>query len=392
VTLDVKNRLRFWFAARNLAAVFWLGLGGALASAGCSADEQAAPSDSAGSAGDAGACSDCAPSGRYTPCEESSECDEAHGFSCVNGECSYECRTHADCAEVGHCDLVTVGGERRYFCQRDEAPPTPGELYTACPKGDECAEGAVCVGAGPGDLDAYCSVDCNTDSDCADGYYCGVIGRVPCEDACGVAGDPENPSCVPADQIGVLQTYHCGELGGVERSVCRQREFCATCETDADCLAVPNQVCARDGSGEKICTKLCDPAVRSCPWGNASECGNFDAELGVPTCGHRFGSCHGQGQTCEPCRGNADCPGGACATSQFTGERWCINFDTHCECEKVDQSGTCDDGGCPPSPGGLDIICIGDPSSTLANTCYAGNSATDGLLGSSLQIGCWGSN
>ncbi|RYZ09396.1 MAG: hypothetical protein EOO73_03610 [Myxococcales bacterium] len=287
---------------------------------------------------------------------------------------------------------MDAGGERRYFCQRDQELPRPGELYTACPAGDECAEGAVCVGAGPGDLDAYCTVDCSTDSDCASGYYCGVVGRVPCEDACGVQGDATNPDCVPADQIGALRAHRCGELGGVERSVCRQREFCATCETDADCLALPNQICARDGSGEKICTKLCEPGVRSCPWGNASECGNFDEDVGVPTCGHRFGSCHGAGQTCEPCRGSADCPGGACATSPFTGERWCINLETRCECKTVDASGTCKNGGCPPSPGGLDVICIGDESSTLFNTCYAANAATDGLLGSSTQIGCWGSN
>ncbi|MDF3065209.1 MAG: hypothetical protein K0R38_810 [Polyangiaceae bacterium] len=376
MTQNVKNRSSLGTIARGLAAVFWLSLGTTALISGCGADDSAEEEPS---------------SGRYTPCQEASECDEAHGFGCVNGECSYECRTHADCAEVGHCDNVTVGQERRSFCVRDEEPPTPGELYTACPSGDECAEGAVCLGAGAGDLDAYCSVDCSTDRDCADGYYCGVVRRNPCEDACGVAGVPADSRCVPTDQIGELEKYRCSDLGGVEQSVCQKREFCSPCETDADCLAVPNQVCAKDGSGEKICTKLCDPNVRSCPWGNASECRTFDADLGVPTCGHRFGACHGKGEVCEPCRSDADCPGGACATSQFTGESWCINLNTQCACEKVDASLTCSDGGCPESPGGLDVLCIADESSTLFNTCYAANSATDGLLGSSLQIGCWGS-
>jgi hypothetical protein len=386
VTQNVKKRSRLCLAARALAATFLVAAGAAALVSGCSSESSPEPEP-----GCVGA--DCAPSGRYTPCREGSECDEAHGFSCVNGECSYECRTHQDCADVGHCDLVVLGGERRSFCARDAAPPTPGELYTGCPNGDECADSAVCVGAGPGDLDAYCSVDCVEDSDCADGYYCGVINRPPCEDACGVAGVKTDPRCVPAEEIGALKTYRCGELGGVERSVCRQREFCATCETDADCLAVPDQICAKDGSGEKICTKLCEPGVRSCPWGNASECGNFDADLGVPTCGHRFGSCHGSGEVCEPCRGNADCPGGVCATSPFTSERWCINLTTSCECKDgVDASGTCKDGGCPNSPGGLAVVCIGDESSTLFNICYASNSATDGLLGSSIQTGCWASN
>lgn len=387
MTQNVKKRSP-WPALRGLSALFLLALGSAaVASAsGCSSDDPEAPQP--GCSGD-----ECAPSGRYTPCADASECDEAHGFSCVDGECSYECRTHQDCANVGHCDLRAVGGERRYFCARDAAPAAPGELYTGCPNGDECAEGAVCVGAGAGDLDAYCSVDCQTDSDCAAGYTCGVIGRTPCEDACNVAGVSTDPRCVPPEQIGDDKPYHCGELGGVERSVCRQREFCSACETDADCLAVPNQVCAKDASGAKICTKLCDPGVRSCPWGNASECGNFDDELGVPTCGHRFGTCHGTGQTCEPCTGNADCPSGVCAASPFTGERWCINLETRCECKNgVDATGTCRDGGCPRSPGGLTVLCIGDAASTLFNTCYAANSATGTVLGSSPQTGCWGAN
>src|SRR6185503_2407597 len=183
----------------------------------------------------------------------------------------------------------------------------------------------------------------------------------------------------------------CGTQG-VERSVCRQREFCSPCDTDADCLAVPNQICARDGSGEKICTRLCDPGTRSCPWGNASECGNFDKDVGAPTCAHRFGSCHGTGQTCQPCRGNADCPGGGCTSSSFTGERWCINFDTQCSCKKVDATGTCNDGGCPDSPGGLPIQCVGTEDSSLFNICYAANSGTQSLLGSSSQTGCWAAN
>jgi hypothetical protein len=386
VTQNVKNRRNFRSAARGLAAFLWLGLVSGAAASGCSSDH---PSPDPGASGANG---DEPSNGRYTPCEESSQCDVAHGFSCVNGECSYECQTHRDCAAVGHCGSVTLDGQRRTFCVRDDEPPTPGELYTSCPQGDECAEGAVCIGAGPGDLDAYCSVDCRTDADCAAGYACGSLARNPCEDACNVKGVATDARCVPADQIGAGKPYHCGDLG-VERSVCRQREFCSPCESDADCLATPNQICAKDASGEKICTRLCDPGVRSCPWGNAGECGNFDAELGVPTCGHRFGSCHGTGQTCEPCRNDADCPGGVCASSSFTGERWCINLDTHCECKNgVDASGTCKDGGCPRSPGGLPIQCVGEETSSLFNICYAANSATSTPLGSSPQTGCWSAN
>jgi hypothetical protein len=323
--------------------------------------------------------------GRFSACQASSECDEAHGFSCVEGECNYECQSHADCVAVGHCDTRLVDGQRKRYCVRDEIPPRAGELYSTCPNGDECSEPALCVGAGAGDLDAYCTIDCSSDDDCATGYFCGTITRAPCEDACDVQGQPADPRCAPISQIGAGKTYLCGEQGP-QRSVCRQREFCSTCKSDADCLGTPNQVCAKDESGEKICTRLCDTGARSCPWGNAAQCAVFDEELGVPTCSHRFGSCHGSGETCEPCRGNADCPGGICAASQFTGERWCINLSTRCECESgVDDTGTCDDGGCPNAPSGLPVLCIAEEQ-----VCYAANSASDTPLGSSPQTGCWG--
>lgn len=387
MTQNVKKALGFSAMSRFCSALLVLGLVG-LGGTGCDADD---------CSGD-----DCAPpsvpsdrkDGRFTPCKANDECDEAHGFSCMDGECNYACTTHADCVEVGHCDARVVDGVRESFCVRDDEPPEPGGLYTACPNGDECTDARLCLGAGAGDLDAYCSSDCGSDDDCAPGYYCGSITRSPCEDACPAFGTfegaPDDPRCVPLELIGEGQPYQCSELGLV-RSVCRQREFCATCESDADCLAVPNQICARDESGEKICTKLCDTGSRSCPWGNAARCGYFDEELGVPTCSHRFGSCRGSGATCDPCTIEADCPNGACASQAFTGERWCINFDTRCECANgVDASGTCEDGGCPDSPGGLPVMCIGDERSSLANTCYAANSSSETGLGASPQTGCWG--
>jgi len=385
VTQNVKSGRGFTPTIRAIRAglaLIWLSLAGVTLASGCASD---GPKQTPGCAG-----SNCASSGRFTSCRESRQCDEAHGFSCVDGECNYECQSHADCVEVGHCDTRDVAGERKRYCVHDAAPPSPGGLYTSCPKGDECGEPALCIGAGEGDLDAYCTIDCADDDDCAAGYFCGSVVRAPCEDACDFAGQPTDARCAPADQIGSGGPYRCG-LNGPERRVCRQRDFCAACSSDADCLGQPNQVCARDASGEKICTRLCDAATRSCPWGNATECAIFDADLGVATCSHRFGSCHGTGQTCEPCRSNDDCPSGVCWGSQFTGERWCIDFDTKCECRGgVTASGTCANGGCPDSPSGLPLECIGPGDSQLSDTCYAANSATETLLGSSPQTGCWG--
>ena len=385
VTQNVKKSRASVVSGHSFAALFLLALGSLLVSS-CSQHEPK-PSGGAGSAGCSG--NDCAPNGRFSSCADTSECDEAHGFSCVGGECTYECQSHADCVEVGHCDTRTVDGERKNFCVSDATPPKPGGLYSACPLGDECADPALCIGAGPGDLDAYCSVDCSSDDDCATGYFCGTLTRSPCADACDVQGKQNDPRCVAAADIGAGKPFHCGD-SGVERSVCRQREFCSPCASDADCLGVPNQICAKDESGEKICTRSCDTETHSCPWGNAATCGYFDDELGVATCSHRFGSCHGSGQTCEPCRSNDDCPGGGCASSSFTGERWCVNFSTHCECKTVDATGTCNDGGCPPSPSGLAIQCIGTEESSLFNICYAANSGSQTQLGSSPQTGCWG--
>jgi hypothetical protein len=384
VTQNVKTPRAPSATTRYLTAVFGLLLAAWLLAA-CSTDDTKQP----GSGGCSGSACAVAGSGRFSPCKLESECDEAHGFHCVDDECSYECQSHADCVEVGHCAPHDFDGVQRNFCVHDDPAPVVGELYTSCPNGTECSDPSLCLGAGVGDLDAYCTIDCASDRDCATGYTCGSLVRPPCENACGVRGQPSEPRCVPADQIGDDQAFRCTP-SGVERRVCRQREFCSPCDSDADCLALPNQVCAKDASGEKICTRLCEPGTHSCPWGNAAECATFDTELGQPTCSHRFGSCHGEGKACEPCRTNDDCPGGACLSSQFTGERWCVNFDTTCECKNpVGASGVCSNAGCPSSPSGLPLQCIGASDSPLANICYAANSGSDTLLGSSPQTGCW---
>jgi hypothetical protein len=438
VTQDVKKLPRSPRTGRGLLAVILLGLGGALGVAGCEDDCQGDDCNRC-SDSDCGenqrcvenkcrdACTqdlDCPGvelcryqfynetqlycvlvpgtvvpdaggpvTGRFVDCESDAECDTEHGFSCMEGECNYPCRSHADCVGMGHCDSRVVEGQRQNYCVRDGELPKPGALYTACPNGSECLDPNLCLSAGPGDLDAYCTVDCSNDDDCLPGYYCGNIRRGPCEDMCGFQGQPTNPRCVPTDQIGEGLPYQCGDLG-LTRSVCRQRDFCSPCESDADCLAVPNQVCARDAGGEKICTRLCDPSFKSCPWGNAAECDVFDTDLGQPTCSHRYGACRGAGEVCEPCTVDADCPNGVCYAQQFTGERWCINFGTECACpDGPDSTGTCDDGGCPDSPGGVTVLCVGEPSSDLFNVCYAGNSSgTGSLLGDSPQTGCWSAN
>lgn len=326
------------------------------------------------------------------PCADNSQCDGAHGFVCVSGVCRLACRSHFDCAEsgLGECQPATdAAGTVADYC----APvgnALKGQLYTQCPYGTECdsAHGFICIGSGVGDLAAYCTRDCSTDADCADGFYCGQIRKPPCQDICGQKGAPLDPTCVPSEEIGPGLGYQCDPYG-VTRTVCREREFCSSCSQDADCLSVPNGVCAKDQSGASICTQLCDMQHPSCPWGTAGVCGLWSGNT-APTCAHRFQACQGTGKGCEPCVQSSDCGAdGLCTSSSFSGERWCVDVNAHCSCNGMaDANGLCAGGGCPPSPSGLDMICVDDPMSTLRGACYGANTAQNLIL-SSQQAGCW---
>jgi hypothetical protein len=153
--------------------------------------------------------------------------------------------------------------------------------------------------------------------------------------------------------------YRCDEVAGTgidrSRSVFAAASVLRAKPTPTASLS-PAQVCARDIGGEKICTELCDPDDGLLPWGNASVCGVFDDELGLPTCAHRFGSCHGSGLACEPLPSATPIAPSASATgSSYTSERWCIDQTVTCDCDglKVSQD-VCQAGnGCPRTPGDL---------------------------------------
>lgn len=329
--------------------------------------------------------------GQYTKCFSDAACDTANGFRCVEGSCLYNCQTHFDCAGIGFCTAVP-SLEGRKFCTPSADAPKLGGYYTRCPDGTECdvESGFECVGAGVGDLDAFCTTACTGDDECPTGFVCDRVSATPCESACGVVGDPRDPACVPSSEIGAGKKYQCGRFGP-ERSLCVRRKFCSTCETDADCGTTPNLVCARDRSGEKICTPLCDPSVLgACPWGAAAECAIWDEELGVPTCSHKFGSCRGSGAPCEPCTSDVDCADtGLCFGSSFTGERYCIDLAIPCFCDQA-LNGLCEGGGCPETPGGLTMLCYVGANSSGEGICLGANSnAEQSRLITASQTGCW---
>jgi len=175
------------------------------------------------------------------------------------------------------------------------------------------------------------------------------------------------------------------------RHVCERRSFCNECERDEDCLGVPGQICAQDRGGERICTVFCDPSYDSCPWGNAAECGIFDAARGAPTCSLKFGSCRGTGAGCEPCTEDSDCgTQGICSFFSFSREHFCIDLSTPCDCgDDADRNGTCLAHGCPKSPGGLEMLCLQSrgPGDPLGERCYGASSSN--AITSSEQAGCW---
>jgi hypothetical protein len=330
-------------------------------------------------------------------CTKSTDCATEYGYRCVSKACTLTCDVESQCGAVGSCTGAAKDAEGKAVtvCEKDAFPRGGGQYGTPCPNGDECddAHDFVCVGAGPGDIDAYCTRRyCEGDTDCPNGSFCASVGaargEVPCGSDCGLGGTNAS-GCVPSEQIGPGKHFACGGLSLVV-NVCKHRAFCSECQTDADCRGEPNQICASDGSGGKICTVVCDPNVNSCPWGSAASCALWDTALGKPTCAHRFGSCRGTGKGCEPCVEQSDCPNGFCTEAQFTGERYCVDLGDSCSCPDGTQS-TCKGGGCPttPAPGSLTMTCYGGSafeSSALHGKCLG---ATVEVGTRAAKEGCW---
>lgn len=326
-------------------------------------------------------------------CRKNSQCSSNPAQACVDGFCLNLCETHAQCGDVGSCtgDAQDVEGNAVHFCKADEFPHGAGQYGSRCLGGStDCDQAAAfrCYGAGEGDSDGYCTaMGCDDDAGCPAGYACKHLlarGTPPCEAACGVAGEPTDADCAEPSEIGPGKPFACADFGtGLQLRLCVKRDFCSPCESDSDCRGLPDQLCARGPDGTKSCTRRCDGAGDECPWGTASECAVFDPELGQATCGHRFGSCHGTGASCEPCVDDRDCPGGVCAGSGYSGEQYCVNLQTTCAC--ADGETFCEGGGCPLSPDGVELTCVPAAEGASPSVCTSGPiSREDGA-----PRGCW---
>ncbi len=266
-------------------------------------------------------------------------------------------------------------------------------LYSPC----DDAKDEFCFGSGrEGDPDAYCSRGCTTAGDaCGEGLGCALVrsGSAPCEEQCG-ASPGTSATCIPSTDIGEGKAYDCGH-GQLLRSVCRKNDFCQHCDTDADCSAFAGQICARDQSGAKLCTQRCDPNLPTCPGGDEAACAVHDSDLGFETCAHRFGSCAAtDGAPCAPCLTDKDCGGDDQCISFINGSRHCVDFGFECNCDPDTDPvhelfGTCQ-GGCPDSPSGMSMMCIGSSRSALYQTCIGARIDPAPLFGNpNLVVGCW---
>ena len=325
-------------------------------------------------------------------CDTSDQCDQSVPHHCVEGTCRTACTLHEHCGRAGACtgSGETSEGAVVSFCRTDDFPRAAGQYGSQCLTGTsscDTAAGFRCIGAGDGDVDSYCTkAGCDADGDCPSGLFCSrnrIGSRRPCEAACGLTADPTADDCVPVSDIGEGKPFRCGESGGLVLTLCLERSFCAPCESDADCRGQANQVCARGPDGVKTCTVLCALGQGSCPWGEATECAVFDEELGVPTCGHRFGACRGTGQSCEPCTHDGDCPTGFCAKSDFSGELFCYDQEATCQCATDEE--ICVGGGCPEAPGGKPMNCVSTGDGEPPSACYGAE--IDEVEGT--PLGCW---
>lgn len=293
------------------------------------------------------------------------------GLICPFGS---ECGTFHSCKDTGtFCDLTACGGKPEE-CKLDEAycrnrvdcivgkcHDGTGCNVLTCPAAD-CTTPLSCFSTGLGDANSYCTKqDCQADSECPGGYYCGVT-RDPhgiCgsmnpakgdNTLCGTTSDP----CVNQADIGTTDSTFEGQLC-ILRKTCIKRDTCAPCESDLDCSQVPNSLCI---TLPKEATKRCAPTCKTnADCGPSYECLPADAAApnGPKACHHRFGACVGTGQFCEPCVNDTDCgplTGSSICLEASDGSRGCFDL-------KVGSLACSTNAECPTAPNGVHGECAG---------------------------------
>ncbi len=250
----------------------------------------------------------CTSGAASPPACDTSQCLPGNECISVGGApaaCRFPCATHVDCPFNYHC-IANPGGQSPYCVVNTlQFPDKPGTQFGApcSPTGGlqnnpacDSTDGFQCNGSSPLDANAYCTYfGCKVDTDCGDGFYCGVENKYP-----NVASS-------------MLQD-------GETVTLCLPRGYCAPCSSDIDCAPVDDapQHCIAGTDGATFCAHECTAN---------SEC-NLDAECtpqkNYSACTPRAGVCKGDGSLCAPCRSDADCDAnGFCVAAYNSTEKFC---------------------------------------------------------------------
>jgi hypothetical protein len=321
------------------------------------------------------------------------KCDDAKcakGNKCLplGGEikCRKTCSSNADPSSSCPFDYTCVDTQQENvppFCVADTAVATDGRPLVKKPSGQwgskcqanlgltnpacDTDQAFYCYGTAPTDGDAYCTrYGCETDRDCAAGFWCAEMNTAP------------NVENAKHSAIGEVQ------------KVCLQRTYCATCVVDLDCppIAGKPQHCVGDMGGNPFCSPECDNS-QGCP--NEAKCID-PGDLGKKICFPRAGACVGDGSLCSPCRNDKDCgDDGACVKGQYTTERTCAKKSTtSCGTKEKPTRGSCPE---TADTSGVKVACYGQIffQEAPAGYCHgiyvigAGDRAAP-------DIGCWTPN
>ena len=115
-------------------------------------------------------CEEAAGCGNGSPdtCVTNADCKTSkYGELCVEGACTPRCDSHFDCSSMGVCAVADPP-----HCEAGD-PAKTGQFYQHCSGGtSDCdtTAGFLCLGAGVGDIDAYCTADCKEDGVCPSGF------------------------------------------------------------------------------------------------------------------------------------------------------------------------------------------------------------------------------
>ena len=338
-------------------------------------------------------------------CPNGLECN--FGAQCEAGTCELDA---AVCGEDPQCNVgrCSEGGQRCTFntCTQEECTPF------------------VCIGAGEGDADAYCSHrDCDDDSECPAGFYCGVtadphsICGPTCNGSTCSGGPNDGGNCGDDGDCQVGNSNYCGtttqgcidpagDNGGAQyvegtlclmRNTCLKREPCTPCSGNLDC-SLGADVC-QIHLGANVCARLCD---------SPDDCTPDEICVGYLAATGKLGTC-GATPTVD-CNVPEDCPtpgdtcsersvcvpaSGKCDASDAPGNKFCYHCVDDRDCGPPGSSMACvevggnmkgcfdlafpdactTDNDCPLSPSGLHGECLDQaeglsPGDSVYHRCY----------------------